>query len=151
MTTANKKTPLALTAALLLGVGCSLVWNYGNAPTPAPAKSPVSLPVNPVKMVHTPTELTAASPFGDFKTGKLLPPNLPRLPGLPGNIAKPGREYELLGLLPPDLVVVKSGSKTLTLRCNADSELGYVGRIEDRGVYINGQYLVLDAPKHKKK
>lgn len=68
------------------------------------------------------------------------PPSVPSMPA-PSGIPNTGDQLTVIGLLPPDVCILRKGGITVTARSGSDTELGHVGSITDEGVYVDGQYL----------
>ena len=81
------------------------------------------------------------SPFKGIAAHPLLPeaPVPPSVPGMPKAIGDD--KLTVLGLLPPDVCIIKKGSDTITARVGDDTKLGHVGDITNRGVYIDGTFI----------
>lgn len=81
------------------------------------------------------------SPFKGIAAHPLLPeaPVPPQVPGMPEAIGDD--KLTVLGLLPPDVCIIKKGSDTITARVGDDTKLGHVGDITNRGVYIDGTFI----------
>lgn len=80
------------------------------------------------------------SPFKGTLTAPILPeaPVPPLVPGMPDIAA--GDKLVVLGLLPPDVCIIRKGADTITARAGDDTKLGHIGNITPRGVYIDGNF-----------
>lgn len=81
------------------------------------------------------------SPFKGILTAPVLPeaPVPPSVPGMPEIAA--GDKLVVLGVLPPDVCIIRKGADTVTARTGDDTKLGHIGNITPRGVYIDGNFI----------
>ena len=81
------------------------------------------------------------SPFKGIAAHPLLPeaPVPPSVPGMPDIAA--GDKLVVLGVLPPDVCIIRKGADTVTARSGDDTKLGHVGNITSRGAYIDGNFI----------
>ena len=67
------------------------------------------------------------------------PPDVPSMPGgLPGSS---GGELVVLGVLPPDVVIISRGGKSITARTGQNTEFGTIGTVTMKGAYVNGAFI----------
>lgn len=75
------------------------------------------------------------------------PPQVPPMPGVEGNIGSnykgPSMELSVLGVLPPDVVILSRGGKTVTAQSGNRTEFGTVGEVTAQGAYIDGTFISL--------
>lgn len=75
------------------------------------------------------------------------PPQVPVMPGAKGNVGSNyvGKSTELcvIGVLPPDVVILSRGGKTVTARSGSNTEFGTVGDVTPEGAYIDGSFILL--------
>lgn len=118
------------------------------------AKDPKNVDViNYEKEVNkiTNEQIAALSPF---KAQQNLPPSKdvmdmptpPSVPDMPGsgagiNNVVGSQELKVVGVLPPDIVILQKGGKTITAAANNNCEYGYVGSISADGAYIDGAFM----------
>lgn len=81
------------------------------------------------------------SPFKGTLTAPVLPeaPVPPSVPGMPDIAA--ADKLVVLGVLPPDVCIIRKGADTVTARIGDDTKLGHIGNITPRGVYIDGNFI----------
>lgn len=82
------------------------------------------------------------SPFnkGSFESLVLsevpVPPSVPMMPDI-----NTQEKLVILGLLPPDVCIIRKGADTVTARSGDDTKLGHIGNITPHGVYIDGRFI----------
>lgn len=71
-------------------------------------------------------------------------PPMPVTPREPGNVGYPAsRELKVLGVLPPDVVILERGGKTITARSGSETDFGTVGEITSDGAYVDDTFIML--------
>ena len=95
-------------------------------------------------------QIIALSPFKTLQdlpsTTEMDMPTPPSVPDMPGNGAGinnvvGGQELKVVGVLPPDIIILQKGGKTITAAANNSCEFGYVGSISADGAYIDGTFM----------
>lgn len=95
-------------------------------------------------------QIVALSPFKALQdlpsTTEMDMPTPPSVPDMPGfgagiNNVVGGQELKVVGVLPPDIVILQKGGKTITAAANNNCEFGYVGSISADGAYIDGAFM----------
>lgn len=77
------------------------------------------------------------------------PPGVPPMPFTPrseGNVGinyTESSEVSVIGVLPPDVVVLGRGNQTVTARTGSDTEFGTVGAVTSKGAYVDGTFIAL--------
>lgn len=99
---------------------------------------------------NTSKQIVALSPFKALQDlppvadmDMPTPPSVPDMPGIgtgPSNVAG-GQELKVVGVLPPDIVILQKGGKTITAVANNNCEFGYVSSISPDGAYIDGTFM----------
>ena len=139
---------IGITASLLLGGVLAFAFNLFTAqPT---LKTTSGLPVKSTDSLaeilkSNDVYIVSGNPFGTFdkkalnalNAKKPKPPKLDKLKAA----GEAKNALKVVGVLAPDLAVVTKDNKTLTLKRNTQSSVGYVGNITSRGVYIDGKFL----------
>lgn len=150
---------LAVGASSLLSIGILGLWIGATARDIPPAKI---TPVIDFSYLSSPNLAFASSnPFPASADAALLtnnngklPTNLsmptPRLPWMPTNAAANittnpaaptmNMELEVIGLLPPDVAILRRGGETITARIG-NSNFGYLTEVSDTGVEIDGKWI----------
>lgn len=83
------------------------------------------------------------SPFGNLPVA-LEMPDMPSPPSVPDmSDAAVSDKLVVMGVLPPDVVIIGKGGKTLTARAGENTEFGYIGSISSDGAYIDGAWIAL--------
>lgn len=107
-----------------------------------PAESTsINLPVIDYDKVNTHKGgiILGQSPFkGSFVAPVLpeapVPPSVPNMPDL-------NEKMVVLGVLPPDVCIIKKGTETVTARSGDDTKFGHIGAITSNGAYIDGSFI----------
>lgn len=76
----------------------------------------------------------------------MQPPTPPGVPEMPGNVGgNVGLQDKtvVIGVLPPDVVILSRGGKTITARTGQDTEFGTVGTVTMKGAYVDGAFVAL--------
>lgn len=152
----------AYTASMLLGFGVFGAYNFfavsDTVQSPEiPVVNLASLGLNAdMSVAHAAT----ANPFGDLAAVPnvgagiaaagmgvpqgITPPTPPGVPAMPqGAAGAYGGEIVVLGVLPPDVVIISRGGKSITARSGESTELGTVGAVSMKGAYIDGAFVEL--------
>lgn len=154
----------AYTASMLLGFGTFGAWNFLSSPeVPQSVEMPViNLATLGIESsVSSVAHAAGANPFGDISTANAInagagiaavgmgmpqgitPPTPPGVPAMPGAGGLEGGEVTVLGVLPPDVVIISRGGKTITARSGDSTEFGTVGGVTMKGAYIDGAFVEL--------
>lgn len=144
----NSEKIIGITASLLLGGVVAFSINFFTAEPILETTSRL-----PIKSTDSLAEilnsndvyLVSGNPFGTFDK-KALNALIVKKPKPPKSdkLKAAGEEknaLKVVGVLAPDLAVVTKDNKTITLKSNSNSSVGYVGNITARGVYIDGKFL----------
>lgn len=87
----------------------------------------------------------------------MAPPTPPSVPSMPGSSNRPdipignvGANYspasekmEVIGVLPPDVVILRRGGETVTARSGSDTEFGHIGTVTSIGCYVDDTFVML--------
>lgn len=87
----------------------------------------------------------------------MAPPTPPSVPSMPGSSNRPdipignvGANYspaseklEVIGVLPPDVVILRRGGETVTARSGSDTEFGHIGTVTSIGCYVDDSFVML--------
>ena len=87
----------------------------------------------------------------------MAPPTPPSVPSMPGSSNRPdipignvGSNYspasekmEVIGVLPPDVVILRRGGETMTARSGSDTEFGHIGTVTSIGCYVDDTFVML--------
>lgn len=87
----------------------------------------------------------------------MAPPTPPSVPSMPGSSNRPdipignvGSNYspasekmEVIGVLPPDVVILRRGGETVTARSGSDTEFGHIGTVTSIGCYVDDTFVML--------
>lgn len=139
---------LAICISVILGSALSCTLHYLHQ-TLAPAPPSIITPISPLLIDSTvcelkvplrqqPAPLSGAAFSKSFVNSSSLVGNLngipiPSLPDASGKI-------KVLGVLPPDVAIMRINSKTITVRKNTSSELGHFDNITANGVTVSGNH-----------
>ena len=82
--------------------------------------------------------VAGSSPFGLAKLS-----NVPVTPVVPDMAQVQSASLEVVGVLPPDVVILQRAGETLTAFIGDDTKFGTVEEITDKGAVINGRYVSL--------
>lgn len=82
--------------------------------------------------------IAGSSPFGLPKL-----PNVPVSPVVPEMPQAPGNVLEVVGVLPPDVVVLQRGGESVTAYLGDETKFGIVQEVRDNGAVIDGKYVAL--------
>lgn len=149
----------AYAASMVFSIG---VWGSYNFLTEVPTANIPEIPIinldslspNITTVAHAQT----TNPFGMLpKAGAGvanmgMPPGMqaPTPPGVPempsgGNVGNVGLQEKLVvtGVLPPDVVILSRGGKTITARSGQDTEFGTIGTVTIKGAYVDGSFVAL--------
>ena len=113
--------------------------------SPFPAFNPESLN-SMTKGVVTAMPSVPGSPMASNYTGSVPSvPVVPSMPGSPAGVAAGSVSDKLtvIGVLPPNVVILKKGTSTVTAKAGTNTSLGEVGRVTKNGAYINGSFVGL--------
>jgi hypothetical protein len=114
--------------------------------SPFPAFNPESLN-SMTKGVVTAMPSVPGSPMASNYTGRVPSvPVVPSMPGSPAGAAGAGSvsdKLTVIGVLPPNVVILQKGTSTVTAKAGTDTSLGEVGRVTKNGAYINGSFVGL--------
>ena len=153
----------AYAASMLLGLGTFGAWNYLSVPD---AVQTADIPVINLASLDLGIESASgvahaanANPFGDIsmaaKAGAgiaaagmgmpqgITPPTPPGVPAMPSAGEMQGGTVTVLGVLPPDVVIISRGGKSITARSGESTEFGTVGSVNMKGAYIDGAFVEL--------
>ena len=82
--------------------------------------------------------VAGSSPFGLGKlTNVLVTPVVPEMPQ--SQVAS----LEVVGVLPPDVVILQRAGETVTAFIGDDTKFGVIEEITDKGAVVNGRYVPL--------
>lgn len=87
----------------------------------------------------------------------MAPPTPPSVPSMPGSSNRPdipignvGANYspasekmEVIGVLPPDVVILRRGGETVTARSGSDTDFGHIGTVTSIGCYVDDTFVML--------
>lgn len=92
--------------------------------------------------------IVSSNPFGPIKTIPEKPtmPSIPvpQVPSMPGQNGVANNVLECLGVLPPDICILRKNGETLTAKLNSDTKFGYVSNISSSGVTVDGKFINLN-------
>lgn len=151
---------LAAGASSLLSLSILGLWIGATARDVPPAKS---TPVIDFSYLCSPNlAFASVNPFPSTSVdnllinNKTLPANLsmptPKIPGNPvstaitankgisSSAAKVAARVEVIGLLPPDVAILRKGGQTITARIG-DTVFGYLSLVSETGVEVNGEWV----------
>lgn len=145
----------AYTVSMLMGFGTFTAWNYASIPqefqiNEIPVINLASLGISSGSVAHA----ASGNPFGVLAASTALPagnmnmpsgisaPTPPGVPSMPGGLSNgAGGELVVLGVLPPDVVIISRGGKSVTARSGQDTEFGTIGTVTMKGAYVNGAFI----------
>lgn len=135
-----------LVCSAILGVCISGITLYFARPDTAAVNSLPTINYDNINLYES--QVSGSSPFRSQQNSDNVmdmpsmptPPSVPSMPA-PSGIPNTGDQLTVIGLLPPDVCILRKGGITVTARSGSDTELGHVGSITDEGVYVDGQYL----------
>lgn len=160
-------------ASMLLSIGVFGLYNSViNVPPAVSAPEIPIINLDTISPVIASTDYAQSSnPFGKVTTvaqagagiAKLgmgpgvnppTPPGVPAMPSQPGvgtsgDVPNVGENYQaqekltVLGVLPPDVVILSKGGKTVTARSGSETEFGTVGEITSKGAYVDDTFYLL--------
>ena len=81
-------------------------------------------------------KISSNSPFRSSKNRVPVPPSVPGQPG----VTVGSNEIQVLGTLPPDVVILSKNGHTLTAKTGDATWLGVIGKIYLDGCWIDGEY-----------
>lgn len=101
----------------------------------------INLPVIDYEKVNTHKGgiILGQSPFKNTFAAPVLP-EAPVPPSVP-NMPDMNEKMVVLGVLPPDVCIIKKGTETVTARSGDDTKFGHIGAITSHGAYIDGSFL----------
>lgn len=67
------------------------------------------------------------------------PPGVPDMPGVNGSSVS--NVLSVLGVLPPDVVIISKGGKTITAKLGENTEFGSINYISKNGATIDGRFI----------
>jgi hypothetical protein len=70
------------------------------------------------------------------------PPLLPSMPSMDGGNGVRSAT-KVIGVLPPNVVILQRGNKTITAKAGTKTEFGTIGFVDANGANINGAYISL--------
>lgn len=82
--------------------------------------------------------VAGSSPFSPAKLS-----NMPATPVVPDVAQIQSASLEVIGVLPPDVVILQRAGETITAFIGDDTKFGVVEEIDDKGAVINGRYVAL--------
>ena len=82
--------------------------------------------------------VAGSSPFGLAKFS-----NVPVTPVVPDMAQVQSASLEVVGVLPPDVVILQRAGETITAFIGDNTKFGVVEEIDDKGAVINGRYVSL--------
>lgn len=68
-------------------------------------------------------------------------PMVPQMPSMPGYAGRQPEVLRVIGVLPPDVVILQKGGKTLTAKSGSATEFGAIGTISKTGAMIDGAWI----------
>ena len=80
--------------------------------------------------------IVGSSPFSERDVSKVQDLSGPIIPELP----QQDERLRVIGLLPPDVVILKKGGETVTAMVGEDTKFGHINSVFDSGAVIDGQY-----------
>lgn len=147
--------------AMISFVACSLFM--GLIYISFPQHQEVSLPpLATIGNIVKPEQITISSPFNQVSLATSgnslnesvngafpLPPDVPMMPGYQGfgRHSNKIKELTLIGVLPPNVVVMSDGNKSYTLQQGESSSLGTLEEVTMDGAILNGKYYRLTGLK----
>ncbi len=135
-------TRLGIYAASVIA-GALVFGSLAYLSTPAEVK-PNPLPV--VNFANTDLDtgsITGTSPFALPALQQMDVPDMPVPPGVPSMLGA-GMQADVLtviGVLPPDVVILQKGGETLTARAGSATKWGTVNSISSSGATIDGAFI----------
>lgn len=125
-----------------LGIGTILI----TTPTiDSSAKLPLA---NLNRSIINDTAIISSNPFNQIKTipdkPKIPSIPVPQVPTMPGQNGGPSDLLECLGVLPPDLCILRKNGETITAKVYCKSKFGYVESVSPSGVKIDGNFINLN-------
>lgn len=143
------KKPARFLAAVFLGAALGLAAGGGLAML-ADAYAPTGAKGGAPKLAARPSEffsggsVNGPSPF--LRRGAMARPEAPKPPGVPEQPKgkEAGGGLAVLGVIPPDVVILSKEGKTVTARSGEKTEVGSVGAITEGGAYVDGRFVALN-------
>lgn len=124
--------------------GAMVFGSFAYLFTPAEVK-PNPLPVVNFSNTNLDTgSITGTSPFALPDTSKMKVSDMPVPPGVPSMPVGAGMQADVLtviGVLPPDVVILQKGGETLTARAGSATKWGTVNSISSSGATIDGAFI----------
>lgn len=138
---------MAYGLSILLGLGFAGGVMYSTEPIPQQA---AQIPVINFENAQLPNDvgIIGASPFsGSSIISKKAPglPKVPEMPSIPGVPEMPGTQAVLtvIGVLPPDVVIMQKGPDTVTAKVGSRTQFGVVNSVSMNGAVIDGAFVEL--------
>lgn len=94
------------------------------------------------KVNLSPSNIKNIDPSPFFEVIGQTPPGTPIVPGQP-NGKGASNDLVILGVLPPDVVILRRGGKTLTAKTGEDTFAGVIGKVYLDGAWINNVFIPL--------
>lgn len=89
-------------------------------------------------------KIIASDPFATFEKVKFPVMPIPKLPASPDKIGPVTKSTgaRVVGII-KDRALISKGSKTYMVMTGENSEVGFIGDVSDKGVYIDGLFFPL--------
>lgn len=72
--------------------------------------------------------------------GSPMVPQMPNMPGRAGSAAA-NEVLRVIGVLPPDVVILQKGGRTITAKSGSSTEFGVIGTINKEGASVGGSWI----------
>lgn len=139
---------IAYGTSVLFGVGFGLSVMYITQPIQQPT-APIPVINFANAQLHNDVGIIGSSPFSStFELkGKKAPglPQVPDMPSIPSVPGMPGTQAVLtvIGVLPPDVVILQKGPDTVTAKVGSSTKFGVVNSVSMDGAVIDGSFVEL--------
>lgn len=149
----TKFAGVSFSSALAMMVfGCMV---YLTSPEIKPPANPSSIDFSTLPLPLGPQKAFAASsPFGNVlpqnamdnapvQAPTYIPgsPMVPQMPDTPGAPARQSEVLSVIGVLPPDVVILKKGGQTITAKTGSKTDFGTIGTISKTGATVDGNWI----------
>lgn len=88
-----------------------------------------------------PQDALANAPMQQAPTYIPGSPMVPPMPSMPGAPARQSEVLRVIGVLPPNVVILQKGGRTITAKSGAVTAFGEVGSISKTGAMIDGTWI----------
>lgn len=72
---------------------------------------------------------------------------IPNKIGEKQNVQGTDLNIDVLGVMPPDVAILRLGNKTYSVSAGSESPVGKIGKVTEEGVFINGSLVKLSEKK----